>query len=278
MESPRLMVNWYIGTMGFSYSDWNGVFYPSEMNERNYLGYYSRIFNCVELDSTFYGTPRVEVVQRWAASTPQDFRFCLKMPRAITHDASLVGVTDMLREFLATVRHLQEKLGVILIQLPPSFAASRIEVLERFIQLLPADLRFAVEIRHQSWYTGTSEQHGEKELPALAQMLAKYQVAWAATEYPNLPGEIYPITSFAYIRWIGQHGTFQQHYRERIDRQQNLIHWWQYIQTRLETVSEIYGMFNNDYAGFAARTANRFKEIAGLPVIPFKPPVQPTLF
>ena len=80
------MTNWYLGTMGFSYPDWAGTFYPDTLAQRNYLGHYSRFFNAVEIDSTFYGTPRLTTVKRWATSTPADFRFCPKTPRMITHE------------------------------------------------------------------------------------------------------------------------------------------------------------------------------------------------
>ena len=104
--------------MGFGYKDWSGVFYPADMSARNYLAYYSRIFNAVEIDSTFYGIPRVETIRRWVAVTPASFQFCLKTPNAITHDLKLVGASGLMSQFVETVRFLDEKLGVILIQFP----------------------------------------------------------------------------------------------------------------------------------------------------------------
>jgi uncharacterized protein YecE (DUF72 family) len=65
-------MEWYIGTMGFSYKDWVGVFYPEGLGAREYLTYYSRIFNAVEIDSSFYGTPRLSSIERWAARTAMD--------------------------------------------------------------------------------------------------------------------------------------------------------------------------------------------------------------
>lgn len=268
------MTGWYVGTMGFSYMDWNSVFYPTKMEARNYLSYYSRIFNCVEIDSTFYGMPKEEIVQRWAAVTPPGFKFCLKVPRAITHEAGLLNVHAALAEFLRVVRQLHDRLGVILIQLPPTFAANQLAVLEDFVRLLPPDLKFAVEIRHQSWYTASAEA----DLPLLAQMLKTYRVCWAATEYPGLPGKIFLTSDFLYIRWIGQHGAFERHDRVRLDRASNLLAWWQQIQTYLENVQDIYGLLNNDYAGFAAQTANHLKALVGLPVKDFRPPIQKILF
>jgi len=259
--------------MGFSYEDWSGVFYPADTPARSYLSYYSRVFNAVEVDSTFYGTPRPNSVRRWAALTPDDFCFSLKVPREITHQAGLQGVEAGMERFIATLRELGEKLGVVLFQFPPSFAAGQLPALEACLAGLPDGVRFAVEVRHPSWYT----TDGPGAEPVLARRLRQYGVAWAATEYPDLPAIIYPTAPFLYIRWIGQHGSFAQHNRERIDRTGELKAWLELIRARGQGMESLFGFFNNDYAGFAAATANRFKELAGLPVQRFNQPRQPRL-
>jgi uncharacterized protein YecE (DUF72 family) len=278
--------------MGFSYSDWNGVFYPADLPPHKRLSYYSRVFNAVEIDSTFYGAPRTDNVQRWAASVPQDFRFCLKVPRQLTHEAGLVGVQGELLKFIDTVQLLGEKLGALLFQFPPSFGPDRLPALLTCLAGLPRGLRYAVEIRHPAWYTSGNQDQSDRPLeapqpesqaaePTLAQALRSLGVCWAATEYPDLPRRIYPTADFLYLRWIGQHGTFQRHDHERIDRYPQLQTWQRIIQeARSESEGQqvIFGFFNNDYAGFAAATANRFKELAGLPASPFAPPQQRTLF
>ena len=263
------MTEWYIGTMGFSYKDWSGPFYPPDLASRDFLSYYSRIFNAAEVDSTFYGTPRTEVVKRWSVITPEGFKFCAKTPRLITHDQALVSVSALMEEFLGVMRSLDEKLGAILIQFPPSFIAFHIDTLEAFLAELPVDLRFAVELRHPSWYTPWERT---------AEMLSRYGTCWAATQYPGLPWKIYPTASFLYLRWIGQHGSFQHHTHERIDRTKDLQNWWELIRPVADSFEAVFGFTNNDYAGFAPGTANQFKRIAGLPVEEFSPPHQPALF
>jgi uncharacterized protein YecE (DUF72 family) len=274
MLSPRNSVGFYIGTMGFSYKDWKEVFYPAEMKAHRYLSYYSRVFNAVEVDSTFYGTPKEDTVRRWAAMTPEGFRFCLKAPRQMTHEAGLVNVEEELDQFIATVRLLDDKLGVILFQFPPSFGADNLGLIDKLFPRLPDDLRFAVEVRHQSWYTATDKAG----IPLLAKTLEEFGVCWAATEYPGLPGQIRLTSRFVYIRWIGQHGSYMHHDHERVDRSPELESWRKQIWGILDQVDTVYGFFNNDYAGFAAGTANRFKQLAGLPLESFKPPQQGTLF
>jgi uncharacterized protein YecE (DUF72 family) len=262
------MVDWFLGTMGFSYADWAGPFYPETLAQRNYLGHYARYFNAVEIDSTFYGTPRMESVQRWRTTVPEGFRFCLKTPRIITHEKGLQAAHLDMAEFLAVIRELREKLGVILIQLPPSFGVDRFEVLAAFLGELPTDLRFAVEFRHKSWHQAKT-----------AKMLKAHGVSWVATEYPtNLPRGVKLTASFIYFRLIGRHGQFQQHDRERLDRSANLKWWQQHLQSQTSQADSIYGFFNNDYAGFGAGSCNRFKSLVRLPAPDLRPPKQRRLF
>ena len=269
MVNSSRQIPLYVGTMGFSYKDWNGVFYPAEMDSKDYLGYYSRIFNSVEIDSTFYGAPKMATVLRWASETPVDFRFSLKVPRTITHDLGLHNAWGLMVEFLEAVRLLGDRLGVILFQFPPSFKADRIEKLSEFIARLPGGLRYAIEIRDKSWYTAESQ---------LIELLSAQGIVWAATQYPNLPGKIQRNTNFSYIRWIGQHGSFHTHGHERIDRTTELQQWWDNIQENTNEKTDVYGYFNNDYAGFAAGTALRFKALLGEPINLPQQPKQARLF
>jgi uncharacterized protein YecE (DUF72 family) len=261
------MSKWNLGTMGFSYKDWSGPFYPEYIPARDYLSYYSRFFNAVEIDSTFYGTPRKETVRRWADIVPEGFHICAKLPKEITHEAKLFGAADKLDQFLEVMRLLGEKLAVLLVQLPPSFSSVERPALSGFLEILPKDLRFAVEVRDLSWYTSET-----------AELFSTHSVALAATEYENLPKRIEITAPFLYVRFIGQHGRFESHERERLDVDSQLEWWRQNLLDVENQVESIYGFFNNDYSGFAAGTCNRFKKLLGLPGEPFDPPRQPRLF
>lgn len=270
-----IMMDWYLGTMGFSYKDWQGALYPSGLDTRNFLSHYSRIFNAVEIDSSFYGTPRKATIHRWMAVTPAEFRFALKTPQTITHEGELVkSLPDMLG-FLENARLLKDKLGAILLQFPPSFAQNQAERLAEFLaglydhDQLVRGARLAVEFRHPSWYTAAGDT---------ASLLTRYGVCWAATEFPGLPREAPRTANFLYIRWIGQHGTYDHHTHVRQDRTPELTWWWAHLQSQLENVETIFGFFNNDYAGFAPGTCNLFKSISGIPATDFTPPQQPRLF
>lgn len=266
------MVNWRLGSMGFSYADWSGPFYPHGLPAGSFLGYYARIFNAVEIDSTFYGAPRPQVVQRWAASVPGEFRFCLKTPQRITHELGLVNALGEMGDFLQAAAGLGPRLGAVLVQLPPSFEASRFEVLAAFIEgarVLAGELRLAVELRHASWHTRPQE---------LEAVLRASQVAWAATEYPELPRQVHRTADFLYVRWIGRHGSYPAHTHERVDLTGELAEWQALLAPELPHVREVFGFFNNDYAGFAPATCQRFRRLVGLPDTEIQPARQGRLF
>jgi uncharacterized protein YecE (DUF72 family) len=237
------------------------------MAARDFLGYYSQVFNAVEIDSTFYGAPRPETISRWAAMTPPLFKICLKMPRAITHDKSLVGVHSELDHFLRTVITLGDKLGVILLQFPPSFNSSKFDELDTLLDELPHGIRFAVEVRHSSWFTDRTER-----------MLSYHGVAWCSMEYEALPRRVYRTANFLYIRLIGHHGSFKTHGSEKIDVTSQLNWWKANIQPHLSSIDSIYVFINNDYSGFAAGTLNRFKLLLGFEAKSLQQPGQPKLF
>ncbi len=261
------MSQWHLGTIGFSYKDWLGGFYPAHTPQRAFLTYYSQVFNSVEMDTTFHSIPRSSVVQSWAAITPAEFRFCVKTPRLITHDLGLTGGQGLMDEFLTAISPLKDKLGPILIQFPPSFTQAKLGLLEEFMATLPQLHQYAVEFRHASWYN-----------QATYHLLTQYHVGWVTIDYPHLPRRINMTADFLYIRWIGVNNRYHYHSYEREDMSNQLLWWLHEIQPYLEIVPEIYGFFNNDYAGFAAGTCLRFNKLAGIPNRTENPPIQGRLF
>lgn len=252
-----------LGTIGFGYRDWEGGFYPIGLPTREYLKFYNRTFNALEIDTTFYGTPKAETVARWNNDTSEDFTFCVKTPRVITHQMGLVGTRGLMSEFCDSLRPFADKLGAILIQFPPRFTASNMQSLENFLQEIPDDLRYAIEFRNPSWYSNET-----------AELLSSYRACWVITDYPGLPMDIHQTTDFLYIRWIGEHGSYTPHSHERVDKSEKLILWWKQIEPYLTNVKVFYGFFNNDYTGFAAGTCKRFMKMIGLEVAENKFPEQ----
>src|SRR6266536_44437 len=153
-ESVPLPEGPVVGTCGFGYQEWRGRFYPPELTAGEWLGFYARVFEAVELDGTFSRPPERSVVAAWAASLPEKFALSAKVPRAITHEARLEGeaAMAMLRVFAGALEPLGDRLLAVVLQLPPSLGAG--EGRERLARLLgtrPDGLPVVVEFRHRSW-------------------------------------------------------------------------------------------------------------------------------
>ncbi|MGH9856660.1 MAG: DUF72 domain-containing protein, partial [Acidobacteriota bacterium] len=115
--SPKIL----IGTSGFSYPEWKGNFYPSDLPSKKYLSFYAAHFHTTEINNSFYRTPNTKMIEGWYNEVPADFSFTLKLNQNITHRKRLKGVEEEMNYFLDIASHLQEKLGTILVQLPPYF-------------------------------------------------------------------------------------------------------------------------------------------------------------
>ena len=144
-------------------AEWVGEIYPSGTPKSRWLHWYSRTFNTVEGNSTFYGLPSLDVARRWADHSVDGFRFALKVPQTISHDAMLIGCERELEAFLtfADVLHCADRLGPSFLQLPPAFGPNSAACMERFLDRLPRELPWAVEVRHHDWF---DQSHAEQEL------------------------------------------------------------------------------------------------------------------
>lgn len=142
----------YVGTSGFSYAQWKGVFYPEKLANARMLAYYAERLPSVELNNTFYRLPRESALASWRAAVPPGFSFAVKAPRAITHYAKLSPTAPALEPFLGVLGALGDRGGPVLFQLPPTHAADP-ALLRDFIGVLPTELRAAFEFRHPSWFS-----------------------------------------------------------------------------------------------------------------------------
>lgn len=136
-----------LGLPFWGFEGWQGRLYARDSRPADFLRQYGRVFNAVEGNTSFYATPSERSIERWAAETPDGFRFCFKLPRAITHDALLMDVERQTHAFLDRLRPLRDRLGPIMVQLPPSFGVQALPRLESFLESLPEDFRYAVELR-----------------------------------------------------------------------------------------------------------------------------------
>ncbi len=253
----------HIGTMGWTYRDWHGSFYPRDADRKVLLQHYARVFGALEIDSTFHFIPKPEVVTSWHDRTPRTFRFTAKLPGEITHERGLVDAEDLLTPFLASMALLGERLGCLLVQLPPGFKynSETFSRVESFLRLLPAsDFRFAFEFRHGSWIK-----------PEVFGLLRTHGVAWTMQDHPRIMPIVPEITAdFTYIRWMGNTEDPRiGHFRESVvDRTQDLIKWAERLKRDiLPRVDTLFGFFNNYYSGHSPTDCNRMKRLLGLDTV-----------
>jgi uncharacterized protein YecE (DUF72 family) len=166
-------MNLFVGTSGYSYPKWKGKFYPKDLPTKGMLHYYGEHFRSVESNSTFRGMPKPDVLEKWAAELPENFKFAIKAPQQITHIKRLKESKDLVTHVFEVAAVLGKRLGPVLFQLPPNFKKDR-ERLEAFLELLPKRSRSAFEFRHESWF--------DEEI---FQLLKKHKVALCIAEADN---------------------------------------------------------------------------------------------
>ena len=247
-----------LGTQGWSYDDWRGTFYPAGSRQEDRLPFYAGVFDTVELDTTFYHAPKATIARSWARHTPRDFRFAAKLPRAITHDALLRGVGETLTGFARAMAPLGDKLGPLLVQMPAEFRASEEthRDLAVFLRDAPRHVRLALEFRDASWHE-----------PRTWEVLRAAGAAVAWTEWRQLPRVREVTTDFLYLRWLGDREAIASYDRVQIDRSESFASWEADLMRVFGRVREVFGYFNNHWAGHSPASANEMKRRLGLPFV-----------
>lgn len=147
------------GTTGWSHAAWKGTFYPLKIKTSEQLSFYAQQCNSIELNTTHYRIPTTEMIQKWGASVPEDFKFCPKLLKYISHSRALGTDTDRINRFCDHIRHFGKNLGPVFMQLPPYFDIARLNILEKFLNVFPSDIPLSIELRHPSWFI--NDQHLE---------------------------------------------------------------------------------------------------------------------
>ncbi|MBI3840835.1 MAG: DUF72 domain-containing protein, partial [Thaumarchaeota archaeon] len=230
-----------IGTSGWSYNEWSGVFYPNSSTSK--LSYYATVFDTAEIDSTFYAYPSKGLVLGWARYTPDNFAFSAKLPRLLTHDKKLdltKGVESDLVRFLGLLKPLivGGKMGPVLVQLPPSYSyQADFDKLKAFLGIIPDDVKFAVEFRHPSWLRED-----------VRSALRGRNVANVIVDEPLLTPETVVTADFSFIRWHGRGTRPWYNYRYTDSK---LEGWVPKVNEVTSRVKKTFGYFNNHFRGFA---------------------------
>ena len=145
------MARAYVGTSGFSYDEWRPSFYPEDVKKEGMLSFFASKLTSVEINATFYRMPNAKTVDGWKDAVPDGFRFAVKASQKITHQERLRVPSESLSYMTSIVKRLEDRLGVVLFQLPPNFKAD-LERLERFLTEVPKDVPSAFEFRNDSWF------------------------------------------------------------------------------------------------------------------------------
>lgn len=142
----------YVGPPIWANKDWIGKIYPSNAKDKDYLYYYTRQFNTIELNVTHYQVPTPAMIERWRSNAAQGFKFCPKWPQAISHERQLQGTDLLSKEFVDAVLPLGEFLGTTFLQLAPYFEPRQLPILTKFLKNLPPNFPISVEFRHEGWF------------------------------------------------------------------------------------------------------------------------------
>jgi uncharacterized protein YecE (DUF72 family) len=230
--------NIFIGTSGWRYDHWRGVFYPENIKKKDWLEFYSRFFNSVEINSSFYGLPSRKTLENWRLITPLGFLFSVKASKYITHLKKLKDPDKTVPPFLEALRPLGDKLGPILFQLPPRWGFDP-ERLYDFLEFLPGGYDYVFEFRDSSWFES-------RALEALTEIGASFCIY----ELGGMHSPRHITSDLVYLRLHGPGAA----YRGRYGRQR-LAGWAGALSAWVEQGKEIFCYFDNDEAGYAALDA-----------------------
>ena len=242
----------FVGTSGYAYRHWKGVFYPEELPSHKWLKFYTEHFNSVEINSTFYRIPKQSTTRGWLKKVPDDFRYTLKANRGITHYGRLRGerATKSLEDFFEAITPAKERTGCILYQLPPSLRRDD-SLLEDFCSLLAeeyGDWKHAIEFRHNSWLD-----------EATFQTLRRHNICYVLVSGPKQKFEEEVTAPFSYIRLHGATRWYSYNYSK-----EELKVWANVAKRLLKRCDELFVYFNNDDNAYAVYNAKQLKGLLGV--------------
>jgi uncharacterized protein YecE (DUF72 family) len=232
-------MRFFVGTSGYSYKEWKGIFYPAKLPAKEMLGYYAQRFPTVEINGTFMRMPTVSGVEAWARQTPATFRFVLKAPQVITHRKRLKDAEEPTEQFLLAAAALHGQQGPLLFQLPPNFKKD-LPRLEAFLRHIAGRAAVAFEFRHASWFD-------EEAFACLRANSCALCVA-DADDLPHV--DLVNTAPWGYVRL------------RRVDYTDKQLEEW-IARLRAQRWKEAYVFFKHEDAATGPKLAARFLEIAG---------------
>lgn len=237
---------WHIGCSGFHYREWKDVFYPKGLAQKKWFDYYASHFDTLELNVTFYRFPSLQSLKAWYDKAPDHFSFSSKVPRSITHFKKFVDTERMMEDFYNLLREgLGNKLGCVLIQLPPQFSYDE-ERLERLLKQINPFFNNVIEFRHESWWRKN-----------VFETLGKHKITFSGVSFPKISrDEAIVNTNICYYRFHGVPKLFYSEYDESFLEKI----FAQIRDNKKATTAFVY--FNNTASLAALRNARYFKQLA----------------
>lgn len=227
----------YIGCSGFHYKEWKNVFYPAGLPQSKWFQFYYEHFNTLELNVTFYKFPTEKSLEKWYSSSPQNFKFSVKVPRVITHYKKFTECEKMLEDFYGSIQQgLHQKLGCVLFQLPPQLVYSE-ELLQKIISHLNPSYKNVIEFRNAGWWN-----------ESVFQNLKKHNIIFSGVSYPKLPDDVVKTNTDLYYRLHGVPLLYKSAYSEIF--LEELIK-----EIKKQKVKEAWIYFNNTWGTAAIKNA-----------------------
>lgn len=226
-----------IGTSGWHYEHWQGVFYPPGLAREQWLGHYAGVFDTVEINNSFYRLPSDAALHAWHDATPAGFLFSVKASRYLTHMKKLREPQAGLAKFLPPLVALGDKLGPLLFQLPPRWRCNAPRLAE-FLAALPAGREYAFELRDPSWHC-----------PEVLELLRAYNAAFCIYDLAGFCSPLHVTADFAYVRLHGPGAAYGGCYTDAALAQ------WAARMGAWRGLRRVYVYFDNDQAGYAVQNA-----------------------
>jgi len=250
----------FIGTSGFAYPHWRGIFYPQDLPQKDWFLYYTKHFDTVELNVSFYRLPRKEIFEGWRRRAGDKFVFSVKGWRRITHIRKLKKCQEEIKKFFEAANGLKSQISnvksqnqisnlksknlktkdLILWQLPPSLKFDSFLLVD-FLAMLPKGWRHAFEFRHPSW--------GDEKT---WEILRKYKAAAVFQDFPDWPIFEEVTADFVYLRFHGKESLYASCYTKK-----ELESWAKKIKNWQKQGLDVYAYFNNDALGYAIENAKK---------------------
>jgi len=236
----------HVGCSGWNYKHWRDLFYPKGLPARRWFEFYAGHFDTVEINNSFYRLPPPETFGKWRDQAPPGFCYAVKANRYITQAKKLLDCEEPLERMMSAARHLGDRLGPMLFQLPPSLGIN-LERLENFLRILPSDVTSVFEFRNSSWYIG-----------ATYELLERYGAAFCSHDMKGSATERIAVGPVAYVRFHGGVGKYWGRYPD-----EQLMGWADWMIEQARGGRPVWAYFNNDIHGHAIDDAQSLKSMIG---------------